>query len=142
MNAFADLAALGDDLRRPVLDPRIWVEPKDNDPASEDDRQTVFVATMRKDHRQCRVYAVLNGARRSQWESAKAKREGMVSGWPDVGVRWAGGHADIEFKNGDSMPTPNQIETLNWLFANGHAVAVCRTAAGALGWLRSVGAPV
>jgi len=131
-----------DDLRKPVLHPAIYVEPRDKDAASEDDRQAEFIATMRRTALACRVYAVPNGAKRSRWESAKVKREGLASGWPDTGTRWANGHADIEFKNGTAMPTPNQIETLNWLHLRGHHVAVCRTAAGAMRWLREVGAPV
>jgi hypothetical protein len=126
-----------------VLDPGIYVEPKDRDPASEDDRQAAFVATMRRIARACRVYAVPNGARRSRWEAAKAKREGMAAGEPDTGVTWADAPtARIEFKNGREMPTPSQIEALNWYHRNGHPVAVCRSAEGAMRWLASIGAPV
>jgi hypothetical protein len=142
MNAFAALETPAQDVRKPVLDPRIYVEPRDKGDATEDARQSKFVNTMRRDHKAVKVYAVPNGAKRSQWERNKAMREGLALGWPDVGARWRGGHADIEFKNGTEMPRADQIETLNWLVENGHHVAVCRTAAGAMRWLASLGAPI
>ena len=40
------------------------------------------------------------------------------------------------------MPTPEQVEALNWYHRRGHPVAVCRTMEGAFAWLRSIGAPV
>lgn len=125
------------------LHPAIYVEPKDNDAASEDARQAVFVATMRRLANACRVYAVPNGGKRSVWAAAKAKREGMLAGEPDTGVTWADAPtARIEFKAGRTMPTPEQIEALNWYHLRGHPVAVCRTAEGAINWLASIGAPV
>jgi hypothetical protein len=125
VNALADLLALETPLK-PTLDPRVYVEPKDRDPASEDDRQSRFV----------------NRVKRGQWERNKAMREGLAIGWPDVGIVWAGAEARIEFKNGSEMPRDEQIETLNWLVDRGHPVAVCRTADGALRWLGSIGAPL
>jgi hypothetical protein len=141
VNALADLLALETPLK-PTLDPRVYVEPKDRDPASEDDRQSRFVNRVKRDHKACKVYAVPNGAKRGQWERNKAMREGLAIGWPDVGIVWAGAEARIEFKNGSEMPRDEQIETLNWLVDRGHPVAVCRTADGALRWLGSIGAPL
>lgn len=126
-----------------VLDAGIYVEPKDRDSTSEDARQAAWVNLMRLTARACRVYAVPNGAKRTRWEAAKAKREGMISGEPDTGVTWADAPtARIEWKNGREMPTPNQIEALNWYHLRGHPVAVCRTPEGAMKWLASIGAPV
>lgn len=125
------------------LDPDIYVEPKDRDNRSEDARQAEFVALMRMTARACRVIAIPNGAKRSRWEAAKAKREGMLAGEPDTAVTWASAPtARIEFKNGRAMPDPNQVEALNWYHSHGHPVAVCRTAQGARRWLASIGAPV
>lgn len=135
-----DWAALGTPLR-PTLEPAIYVEPRDKRDASEDERQAELVAHLRK-LPSVRVAAIPNGAKRSKWEAAKAKREGMAAGWPDIEVVWADGTARIEMKNGSEMPRANQIETLNWLHLRGHAVAVCRTKDGALRWLRECGAPV
>lgn len=131
-----------DDFEEP-LDPGIYVEPKDHGPASEGDRQAAFVATMRLTARECRVTAVPNGAKRTRWEAAKARREGMAAGEPDTGVTWEGAPtARIEFKNGREMPRQSQIDVLNWYHRRGHPVAVCRTAEGAMRWLASIGAPV
>ena len=141
MTALEDLLALGDGT--PRLDPAIYVEPKDHGPASEDARQAVFIATMRRIAPACRVYAVPNGGKRSQWEAAKAKREGMNAGEPDCGITWADHPtARIEFKAGRTNPTAQQIEALNWYHLRGHPVAVCRTAEGAMKWLRMLGAPL
>lgn len=131
-----------DDFEEP-LDPGIYVEPKDRSTASEDDRQSAWVAMMRRTAHACRVIAVPNGARRSRWEAAKARREGMMAGEPDTSVTWAAAAtARIEWKNGREMPRPDQIAALNWYHRRGHPVAVCRTAEGAMRWLASLGAPV
>lgn len=127
---------------KPVLEPTIYVEPKDKLPASEDDRQAEFVATVRRTAPACKVVGIPNGGKRTLWAAAKAKREGMHAGWPDVGVAWADRMVWIEFKNGREMPRPDQIDTLNWLHLRGHAVAVFRTSKAALDWLRQQGAPV
>jgi hypothetical protein len=135
------LLALDEPLK-PVLDPAIYVEPKDKLPDSEDARQTEAVAFLRKHARACRVYAVPNGGKRTPWAAAKAKREGMLSGEPDLGIAWADVTARPEFKDGRSMPSPEQIEALNWYHRRGHPVAVVRTIEGLMAWLRSIGAPV
>lgn len=128
---------------KPILDPGIYVEPRDNDLDSEDDRQAVFVATMRRTAKACRVYAVPNGGKRTHWAAAKAKREGMIAGEPDIGVTWADAPtARIEFKDGKGKPSDVQIEALNWYFLRGHPVAICRTCEGAMAWLASLDAPV
>jgi hypothetical protein len=130
---------------RESLDAGIWVEARDKDPRSEDARQTEYIAIARK-CRGIKVFAVPNGAKRSQWVAAKVKREGLHAGWPDTGACWATtiacGIAWIEFKSGTGALEPDQIETLNWLHRRGHPVAVCRTAKGALEWLRNIGAPI
>jgi hypothetical protein len=145
MNAF--LAIPESDPRVKVaLDEGIWVQPKDRDPASEDRRQAEYIATVRKLCKGIKVFAVPNAAKRTQWAAAKVKREGLYTGWPDTGACWvsniSGGVAWIEFKNGTNTPDADQIDTLNWLHRRGHPVAVCRTAQGALEWLKSIGAPV
>jgi hypothetical protein len=126
-----------------VLDPGIYVEPKDRDTTGEEARQAAFVSLMRRTSRSCRVIAIPNAAKRSQWAAAKAKREGLLAGEPDTAISWADAPtARIEFKDGRTMPAPNQVEALNWYHRRGHPVAVCRTAEGAMRWLASVGAPV
>ncbi len=142
MSAFAALDALEGDLK-PVLDPRVFVEPKDRGTASEDSRQATFVATMRRVAKSCEVAANTNAAKRSQWAAAKVKREGLLTGRNDLDVKWAGrGLALIEFKDGRSMPEPAQVECLNRAVAMGFPAAVIRTAVGGMTWLRSIGAPV
>lgn len=141
MNALDDLLALETPLK-PALDPRVYVEPKDSDPASEDARQGTFVATMRRTAKKCDVAANTNAAKRSQWAAAKVKREGLVTGRNDLDVKWCGGIALIEFKNGRKGPEPGQIEYLNRMVAMGFPCAIIRTPVGGMNWLRSIGAPV
>ena len=142
MNALLGILDIPEASLKPTLHPAIWVEPKDRSDASEDQRQAEFVATMRKIARGCRVVGIPNAGRRSRWEAAKRKREGMLAGEPDVAVAWATVTARIEFKNGRAMPDEDQIGALNWYHLRGHPIAVCRTAEGAMAWLRSIGAPV
>jgi hypothetical protein len=127
-----------------ALDAGIYVEPKDRDPASEDKRQAAFVRLMRTTARGCRVAAVPNGTNiTTRYGRAKVQREGMAGGEPDLQISWAGGFtARIEFKSGSGKPDDRQVEVLNWYHVRGHPVAVCRTAEGALRWLRFIGAPV
>lgn len=125
-----------------TLHPAIYVQPKDRGPASEDDRQTVVVATLRRTCKAVRVFAVPNGGKRTQWAARKAKREGMSKGWPDLGIVYADGIAWVEMKAARTMPDDDQVETLNWLHARGHHVAVCRDVEGVISWLASIGAPV
>lgn len=128
---------------KPVLDERVFVEAKDAKTASEDDRQGAFVACMRRLARSCEVAANTNAAKRSHWAAAKVKREGLLTGRNDLDVKWAGPNlALIEFKDGRSMPRPDQIECLNRAVEMGFAVAVIRTPEGGFNWLRSIGAPI
>jgi len=140
MNAFAHLPA--DEPLRETLDPGIWVEARDKDSRSEDDRQIAFVRRIKRDCRGIAIHAVPNGGRQSDWARIRAEKMGVVAGEPDLGLDWKGGAARIEFKDGREMPRQNQVERLNQLHRLGKNVAVCRTPEGALGWLASIGAPV
>lgn len=124
------------------LDPGIWVEPTDKDPASEDDRQKALIRRIKRDCPALAFHAVPNGGRQSDWARLRGEAMGVVAGQPDLGFDWPGGAAVIEMKNGTEMPRQNQIDRLNRLHRMGKWVAVCRTVAGALVWLSEAGAPV
>jgi len=142
MNAFLAIEE-ADPRVKVALDPGIYVEPKDKDPASEDTRQAEYIAFIRKHAKACRAIGVPNAGKRSRWEAGKRLREGMTAGEPDTATSWADAPtARIEFKDGQSMPDQNQVAALNWYHRRGHPVAVCRTLEGALRWLASIGAPV
>lgn len=126
---------------REKLDGAIHVERKDDDPASEDDRQIALVKRL-KNCPGIAFYAVPNGGRQSDWARLRGERMGVVAGQPDLGFDWTGGSAVIEMKNGKDMPRPNQVDRLNRLHRMGKNVAVCRTPEGAIAWLRLMGAPV
>lgn len=126
---------------RERLDPGIWIEPKDCDHASEDERQIKLVIRLKR----CPAlafHAVPNGGRQSDWARVRGERMGVVAGQPDLGIDWLGGSAVIEMKNGTEMPRPNQVARLNRLHRMGKNVAVCRTADGAMKWLALIGAPI
>lgn len=124
------------------LNPAIHVEPKDRERASEDARQIAFVNRIKRDAPHIAVHAVPNGGRQSDWARVHGHRMGVYTGWPDTGLDWLGGSAMIEFKDGDGRPDQAQIACLNRLHRLGKHVAICRTARGAINWLRSIGAPV
>jgi hypothetical protein len=119
-----------------------YIEPKDRDPRLEEARQMAFRREAKKLCPTVRVCAVPNAGKRTQWEAAKAKREGLTAGIPDCICLWLGGGiAWIEFKAADTMPSPAQHEFLNALVRQGHNAAVFRQELTALRWLKSLGAP-
>lgn len=139
------MTSIWDELETPLkpdLDPRVFVEPKDKLPDSEDERQATFVSIIRKTSPGIDVTANTNAAKRSQWAAAKVKREGLTTGRNDLDVKWPEHLAIIEFKNGTKMPEPAQVEYLNRMVEFGFPVAVIRTPDRGLEWLASLGAPV
>lgn len=141
MNAFLAIEE-ADPRVKEVLDKGIYVEPRDKECADEDNRQIRLVNILKKHCRGIAFHAVPNGGRQTDWSRLRGQRMGVVAGQPDLGIDWRGGAAVIEMKDGQDLPRPNQVDRLNRLHRMGKNVAVCRTAEGALRWLRSIGAPV
>lgn len=142
MNAFADIRALETPLK-PVLDPLVYVEPKDRNPASELSRQGAWVSFIHRYAHRVLVYAVRNGAHiPSTAGRNKAKREGLYTGFPDTGANWEGGLAYLEWKDGRGDLSDAQIDCLNRLVAMGHPCAVVRTMESANRWLIKLGCPI
>lgn len=129
-------AALASPLK-PELDPRVYVEPRDRNPASEFDRQSAWIAFMHRHAKRVLVFAVPNGTNiASNWGRRKVKREGLYTGFPDTGAVWTGATAYLEWKSGSGTADDAQIECLNRLVEMGHLCAVVRTTEGACRWLR------
>jgi hypothetical protein len=122
---------------RPV--PAFFIEPKDTDPATELQRVASFRRMLRALLPAARIIAIPNAGKRGATAIRNAKAEGLSKGAPDMLVLWNGETAFLEFKNGTAAPAPHQIDWLQWLHENGHPCAVVRTAAGAMGFLRSLG---
>lgn len=121
---------------------RPWhIDPRDDDPRDEDARQIAFLRDARLLCPAVDIFAVPNAGRRTRWEAAKRKREGMKAGALDLVATWNRGVAFIEFKDGRKMPDANQRERLNRYFEQGHHCGVFRQERSALEWLRSIGAP-
>ena len=119
-----------------------FLEPKDKRGGSEEARQQEFFRLLPYVAPALNAYAVPNGARRTRWEAAKVKREGLKSGALDLVVTWNHGCAFPEFKNGSEMPTDNQRAQLNTLYRQGHRCGVFRTADALFLKLHEWGAPV
>lgn len=142
MSAMGDILAIPESPLVEVLDPDIYLEPRDKGPADEDARQKALINRLKRDCPAVAFHAVPNGGRQSDWARIRGERMGVVAGEPDLGFDWPGGSARIEMKNGTDMPRPTQIARLNRLHRMGKRVAVCRTVDGALRWLAKQGAPV
>lgn len=140
MTAFDTLLALDGRLND---SPRFPIEAPDKNPASEIQRQTTFRRLMAQLAPAVLVYANTNGTHiASQAGRAKANREGRTIGVPDVTVVWNRGVAWIEFKSGKGRPSQAQIDFGNRLVDCGQHVACFRDPMAAVGWVRSLGAPV
>lgn len=119
-------------------EPLFWIEPRDSDPRSEDDRQGEFAKAIRS-RPGVRIAAILNDHDWGQKMLNRANKLGAKWGFPDTIIYAAGRIAFIEFKNGRRMPEQHQVDCLNDLHRLGFPVAVCRTAEGALRWLEGEG---
>ena len=119
------------------------------DAGTELDIQARFIGRMRKLAPDIKVVATPNGGKRTAWEGMKAKREGMVAGWPDVTCFWSNGIDEnaipglcmIEFKARGGRLSDEQIHWGNWLTRHGFRFAVCRSAETAVEFVRASGAP-
>jgi|GEM_PF-6848126 len=148
MNMLAAFDAMESALK-PVLDPRVFVEPKDKGKDSETKRQGVWVSHMHKHARSVLVFAIPNGTHIPSFAGrAKIKAEGLYTGFPDTGALWEPvwvGNDDtayLEWKDGTGDPSDSQIECLNRLVGMGYPCGIFRTMEVATNWLASVGAPV
>lgn len=119
-----------------------FIEPRDKSADGEEARQQEFLRLLPYVAPSLNVWAVPNGARRTRWEAAKAKREGLRAGALDLTITWNHGCAFAEFKNGTSGPTDDQRDMLNLLFRQGHRCGVFRTAERLFATLHEWGAPV
>ena len=143
------------DLETPVYEePRFPVEaPDGRKDLSEHERQSWFVAYMRRTQPHIEVHANMNHGRRSQ---TRAKREGMKAGVFDVTVAWdyrltpgaPVSVAWVEFKGYETASKrpgklqPSQIDWGNAMLDKGFAVACFFSAKSCIEWLRKIGCPL
>jgi hypothetical protein len=125
-----------------------FCEPKDKDPAPEFNRQSAFVAQVRKLAPAVIVYACPNGGKLSDWQKIRRWREGAVDGALDLELKWKPTRPDdrglfvAEFKDGRKMPDRAQRDMLNRLYRAGVPCGVYRRSATLIEHLRAAGAPV
>lgn len=105
--------------------------------------QTLFRSRARMVCPSVSIVAVPNGTHiASRTGRAKAKREGLATGFPDVICLWPDrGFAAIEFKAAKGRLSEAQIEWIDRLAALGMPVTVSRDPDHALEFLREAGAP-
>lgn len=124
-----------------------FIEPKDNDPASEAKRQGLFLSRLRAQAPAVDALAFPNAGKSTEWERLQRYREGKRAGALDLNMTWKPtrprdrGVFYAEFKNGKSMPTKEQRDRLNLYFRQGHRCGVYRNADTLLQHLREAGAP-
>lgn len=144
MNALAHLASLLDE---PEGDLPWHIDARDKDPRDETARQ---IATLSRALMICPavdIIAIPNAGRRSRWEVAQRKREGMKAGALDWVVTWKPalpgdrGVLFAEWKDGREMPDDNQRDRLNMLYRHGHHCGVFRREDSFFAYLRAAGAP-
>lgn len=83
------------------------------------------------------VVAVPNAAKRTQWAAARAKREGMATGFPDLMCLAPGKIAFLEMKTAKGRLSPAQEEWSERLQGMGFPCGVFRDADDALRFLES-----
>jgi hypothetical protein len=137
--AFASIDALETSLDATA---RFTVQPTDKGLSSEIERQTTFLSMLRIAAPSVMAWAVPNGHNRGLKDRAKAKKEGLKAGVPDLTLVWNHGVAFFEFKDGKGKPDANQVDLLNYLQDAGHRCAIVRTPEFALQMLAYWGAPV
>lgn len=121
-------------------EPLFYIEPKDRDPASEDDRQREMVANLRRAG--IFVAHIPQSGRRSDYERVTLHRNGAVSGIPDLMILFRGGQYFAEVKDGRGKPSRPQIEVMNQMTRMGVPCGVHRSWDSLAARLAALGAPV
>lgn len=129
-----------DDLEE-LTDAPWFLEPRDDDPAPEFDRQRAFVNQMARIAPSIDVLAIPNAGKSSDWERLRRHAEGARRGALDLIITWNRGVMFAEFKDGKGMPTKDQRERLNRYYRQGHHCGVYRKPETLIAHLRSLGAP-
>lgn len=119
-------------------DPKKWPE---------EYRQRSFVSYLRKHCPAVMAASIANERRTSLNYGVRLKKTGLTPGMPDIVCLWDGGMAFCEFKGfakdgRAGKLSDSQVEVCNRIHRNGHPVGCFFTAARALEWLSSLGAPV
>lgn len=91
--------------------PLFFIEPRDRDAATEDERQRAVVAACRR--LGLTVWHNPQSGRRSDYERTKLHRNGAIAGVPDLTIHWAGGTYYAEMKDGTKGPSRAQTDVMN-----------------------------
>jgi hypothetical protein len=114
-----------------------FIEPRHNGPESEAQIQAAFLAQMAKLAPRIMVLGIPNAGKRTRWEAMQRKREGMVTGFPDLVLFYDGGVMALEMKSGKGVLSKPQAAALDRLVSIGIQVAVMRSADTAIEFVRN-----
>jgi hypothetical protein len=114
-----------------------YIESRHNGPESEAQIQAAFLAQMAKLAPRVMVLGIPNAGKRTRWEAMQRKREGMITGFPDVLLFFDGGVMACEFKSGKGVLSKPQAAVLDRLVDLGIQVAVMRRAETAVEFVRN-----
>jgi len=149
MITLGELDALESDLAPVPLFPveEAGEKPDKRETWPESYRQKAFVSWLRRRAPMVVSFSIANERNVGLNEMRRLKAQGLVAGWPDVGVLWDGGWAFCEFKGWDAQGRPGklsaaQVDACNRIHVNRHPVACFFRAETAWNWLRSVGCPL
>lgn len=138
MDGLAFLSALDDAPKQRLP----WhCDPKDKDPRDETARQLDALKRARLICPAVDIVAIPNAGRRTRWEVAQRRREGMKAGALDWVVTWDRGVLFAEWKDGREMPDENQADRLDMYTRWGMHCGVFRQADSFFAFLRGLGAP-
>lgn len=121
-------------------EPLFYIEPKDRDPSSEDDRQRAVVAECRRSG--LFVAHIPQSGKRSDYERTKLHRNGAIAGVPDLYIAWFGGQYWAEMKDGKAGPSRPQIDVMNDLTRRNIPCGVHRGWESLVPRLIQAGAPI
>lgn len=121
-------------------EPLFYIEPKDRDPSSEDERQREVVAECRR----LRLFVahIPQSGKRSDYERTKLHRNGAIAGVPDLYIAWSGGQYWAEMKDGKAGPSRPQIDVMNDLTRRNIPCGVHRGWESLVPRLVQAGAPI
>lgn len=104
---------------------------------SEADIQHQFIKLVALQAPRIIITAIPNAGKRTRWEAAMRKREGMATGFPDIIALYDGGVMCLEFKSGKGVLSAPQSAMLDRLVSQNIQCGVFRSADSALEFLRN-----
>ena len=84
-------------------------------------------------------FAVPNGGKRNTFEALRLKKQGVLSGVPDILIFWDGGYGALELKIGKNGLSKTQVIFRNDWVGRGDKYAVCKSLEAVIDTLKEWG---